>query len=69
MPPLRACDLIAAARLCRAAAVDVFLTVRAGNHRFWWLSALRAYTKAPYKMDFHKKTLRALNRPWAARTG
>ena len=32
------------------------------------LSALRAHTKVPYKMDFHWKTLRALNRPWAART-
>jgi hypothetical protein len=41
---------------------------RAGNRRFWCLSALRAHTKAPYKTDFHRKTLRALNRPWAART-
>jgi hypothetical protein len=31
---------------------------RDGNRRFWWLSALRAHTKAPYKMDFHRKTLR-----------
>ena len=43
-------------------------TARAGNRRFWCLSALRAHTKAPYKMDFHRKTLRALNRPKAART-
>ena len=43
-------------------------TARAGNRRFGPLSAVRAHTKAPYKIDFHKKTLRALNRPWAART-
>jgi hypothetical protein len=41
---------------------------RAGNRRFRLLSALRTHTKAPYKMDLNKKTLRALNRPWAART-
>jgi hypothetical protein len=41
---------------------------RAGNRRFWYLSTLRAHTKSPYKMDFHRKTLRALNRPKAART-
>jgi hypothetical protein len=41
---------------------------RAGNRRFWSLSVLRAHTKSPYKMDFHRGTLRALNRPWAART-
>ena len=29
------------------------LTVRAGNRRFSPLSALRARTKAPCKMDFH----------------
>ena len=40
----------------------------AGNRRFWLLSALRAHTKAPYKTDFHRKMLRALNRPKAART-
>jgi hypothetical protein len=44
------------------------LTARAGNCRFGPLSALRAHTKAPYKMGFHRKTLRALNRPEAART-
>ena len=33
-------------------------TARAGNRRFWLLSALRAHTKAPYKIDFHRKTLR-----------
>ena len=32
------------------------------------LSALRAHTKPPYKMDFHRETPRALNRPKAART-
>jgi len=41
---------------------------RAGNRRFRLLSALRAHTKAPYKIDFHRKTLRVLDRPWAART-
>ncbi len=44
------------------------LPARAGNRRFRSLSALRAHTKAPYKMDFHRKTLRALNRPGRART-
>ena len=39
-----------------------------GNRRFWPLSALRAHTKAPYKTDLHRKTRRALNRSWAART-
>jgi hypothetical protein len=43
-------------------------TARAGNRRFGPLSALRAHTKAPYKMDFHRKTLMALKRPGAART-
>ena len=38
-------------------------TARAGNRRFWLLSALRAHTKAPYKIDFHRKTRTALNRP------
>ena len=41
------------------------LTARAKNRRFWLLSALRAHTKAPHKIDLHKKTLRALNRPEA----
>ena len=43
-------------------------TARAGNRRFGRLSALHAHTKAPYRMDFHSKPLRALNRPKAART-
>jgi hypothetical protein len=30
---------------------------------FGLLSALRAHTKAPYKTDFQRKTLMALNRP------
>jgi hypothetical protein len=38
-------------------------SARAGNRCFWCLSALRAHTKAPYKTDLHRKTLRALNRP------
>ena len=33
-------------------------TARAGNRRTERLSALRAHTKAPLKMDFHRKTLR-----------
>jgi hypothetical protein len=44
-------------------------TARAGNRLFWCLSALRAHTKAPYKINFHRETLRVLNRPKAARTG
>jgi hypothetical protein len=43
-------------------------TARAGNRRFGPLSALRAHTKAPYKMDFNRKTLRALNGPGTVRT-
>ena len=35
----------------------------AHNRHFGRLSALRAHTKAPYKLDFHGKTPRALNRP------
>jgi hypothetical protein len=45
-----------------------FTTARAANRRFWCVSALRARTEAPYKMDFHRKTRRARNRPEAART-
>ena len=41
---------------------------RAGDRRFWLLSALRAHTKAPYKTDLHRETLMALNRPGTART-
>jgi hypothetical protein len=33
------------------------LTARAGNRRFRLLSPLHAHTKAPYKMDYHGKTL------------
>ena len=44
-------------------------TARAGNRRFRRLSALRAHTKkVPCKMDFHRETLRALNRPKSTRT-
>jgi hypothetical protein len=46
----------------------VVMTARAGNHRFGLLSALRAHTKAPYKNDLLRETLRALNRPRMART-
>ena len=41
---------------------------RAGNRRFWCLSARRPHTKAPYKTDLHRKTLMALNSHRAART-
>jgi hypothetical protein len=51
-----------------ALAAELDLLPGAGNRRFRCLSALRAHTKAPYKMDFHRKTRRALNRPEAART-
>jgi hypothetical protein len=47
----------------------VRVPARAGNRRFCCLSALRAHTKTPYKMDFHRETLRALDRLEAARTG
>jgi hypothetical protein len=30
-------------------------SARAGNRRFWLLSALRAHTKAPYKTDYKGK--------------
>jgi hypothetical protein len=40
------------------------VSARAGNRRFCGLSALRAHAKAPYKTDLHRKTRRALNRPW-----
>jgi hypothetical protein len=33
-------------------------TARAGNRRFWCVSARRAHKKAPYKTDLHRKTLR-----------
>ena len=49
---------------------EIFLaSARAGNRRFRLLSALRAHTKVPYKIEFHRETLRALNRPKAAQTG
>jgi hypothetical protein len=34
------------------------LSARAGNRRKGWLSALRAHTKAPHKIDFYRKMLR-----------
>jgi hypothetical protein len=43
-------------------------SARAGNRRFWLLSALRAHTKAPYKTDLLGKTLRAFSRPGRSRT-
>jgi hypothetical protein len=46
----------------------VALVRRAVVCRFGSLSALCAHTKAPYKIDFNRKTLRALNRPGTART-
>jgi hypothetical protein len=53
------------------AAGSASASARAGNRRFWCLSTLRAHTKAPYKTDLHRKTLKnakALNRPGRART-
>jgi hypothetical protein len=47
---------------------EVPLPARAGDRRFWRLSAPRAHTKAPYRTDVYRKTLMALNRPEAART-
>ena len=44
------------------------MTARAGNRRFWPLSALRAHTKAPYKTDLHSKMLMALKSPGTAWT-
>jgi hypothetical protein len=38
------------------------ITARAGNHHLWQLSALRAHTKTPYKIDLLWKILRALKR-------
>ena len=43
-------------------------SARAGNRRFFMLSALHAHTKAPQKTGLHGKTRRALSRPWWART-
>jgi hypothetical protein len=43
--------------LPRLTAMRKQATARAENRRFWCLSALRAHTKAPYKMYFHRKTL------------
>ena len=42
-------------------------TARAGNHRFWLLSALHAHTKVQYENCLLRKTLRPRNRP--ARAG
>ena len=43
---------IATARPCQVVRAG---TARAENRRFWCLSTLRAHTKSPYKMDFHRK--------------
>ena len=43
-------------------------TARAGNRRFWMLSALRTHTKAPYKTDSLWRTLMTLKCPGRART-
>jgi hypothetical protein len=37
------------------ARVPIQEPARAGNRCYECLSALRAHTKAPYKMDFHRK--------------
>jgi hypothetical protein len=44
------------------------MSARAGNRRFWLLSALRAHTKAPYKTTLLWETLRPHNRFGRART-
>ena len=43
-------------------------SARAGSRHFWLLSAMCAHTKAPYRTDLHRKTLRALNHPRRAWT-
>ena len=53
---------------CHAAGRSGTLPARAGNHRFWLLSTPRAHTKAPYKSDLLRETLRSLKRPGRART-
>jgi hypothetical protein len=42
----------------RRRACDFLCPARAENHRKGRLSALRTHTKGPYKMNFHRKTLR-----------
>jgi hypothetical protein len=59
----------AAAAAAARAVIGSAPTARAGNRRFWSLSALRAHTKAPYKTDLYRKTLGLLNRYGTARTG
>jgi hypothetical protein len=51
---------VAGASICFAGekAAPAPHTARAGNRRFGRLSALRAHTKAPYKTNSHRKTLR-----------
>ena len=55
-------------RCTRVRSGELRLAARAGNRRFWRLSALHAHTKPPYKMNSHRKTPRELNRPGRART-
>jgi hypothetical protein len=64
-PPARRAGSRPAPRSRRAALAGA---ARAGNRRFWLLSALCAHTKVPYKPDLLWETLRALNCPGRART-
>jgi hypothetical protein len=44
------------------------MTARAGNRRYWLISALRSHTKAPYKIDSLREPLRPREHPGRART-
>ena len=48
--------------------IQLLQSARAENRRFWRLSALCAHTKAPYKTNLLRRTLRPLERPTMART-
>ena len=61
-------SLRAAATAASCSATCRRYSARAGNRRFWWVSALRAHTKAPYESELLGETLRPLNRPGRART-
>jgi hypothetical protein len=51
-----------ARRITRSSSVSVIAApARAGNRQFGRLGALRAHTKAPYKPDLLRRTLRARN--------
>ena len=58
-----------AAMAAKSGSRSTLTTARAGNRRKGLLRALRTHTKAPYKPDLLRETLRALKRPGRARTG